>query len=101
MKHIANAMYVAFIFIAAACSQRDAVDEKLLTTYTDYVILRMTPGDSAVVQFRLDSLLKSKGYTAESFFNDLAVYGKNPELMRVFYDSARTRIGRMQAEISR
>ena len=101
MRRLTYAICTATILIAAACSQNSTVDEKLLTTYTDYVILRMTPGDSARVQDRLDSLLTSKGYTNETFFNELSAYGKDPELMRAFYDSARARIGRMQAEISR
>lgn len=84
-----------------ACDNGSDVDERLLTTYTQYVVLRMAATDTTTSQQRLDSLLKAQGYTKDQFFGDLAAYGANPERMRVFYDSVRARVGRMQAEISR
>ena len=101
MKHPLTAACAAMVMLAAACKSGNDIDERLLDTYTSYVVERMTPGDSALVQQRLDSVLTSNGYTPETFFNELSAYGKNPELMRTFYDSARARIGSMQAEISR
>ncbi|MFN5377638.1 MAG: hypothetical protein ACK5BQ_02600 [Ignavibacteria bacterium] len=101
MRHPLTAVCIAASLLAVSCTKSNDIDERLLTTYTSYVIERMTPGDSALVQQRLDSVLTANGYTPETFFNELSAYGKNPELMRTFYDSARGRIGRMQAEISR
>lgn len=97
-------LYIASAIASLAlvsCTRQPSVDEKLLSTYTDYVILRMTPGDSLQVKHRLDSLLLAKGYTTDSFFEQLSTYGRDRDRMREFYDSVRSRIGRMQAEISR
>jgi hypothetical protein len=69
------------MLVATSCTEKNEVDEKLLSTYTDYVILRMSSTDTAQTARQLD--------------------GANPERMKVFYDSARSRMGRMQAEISR
>ena len=84
-----------------ACDDSSTVDDRLLTTYTQYVVLRMAATDTTTSQQRLDSLLKAHGYSKDQFFGDLAAYGSNPERMRVFYDSVRSRVGRMQADISR
>lgn len=91
----------AIAAICTACDKGNDVDERLLTTYTQYVVLRMSATDTTTSQQRLDSLLQAQGYTKDQFFGDLATYGANPEQMRVFYDSVRARVGRMQADISR
>jgi len=84
-----------------ACTTTEEVDERMLKAYTEYVVLRMSSSDTIIVQKRLDSLIRAHGYTEESFFTELSSYGKNRETMRVFYDSVRARVGRMQAESSR
>lgn len=89
------------MLVATSCTEKNEVDEKLLSTYTDYVILRMSSTDTAQTARQLDSLLAAQGYIKDAFFTELSQYGANPERMKVFYDSARSRIGRMQAEISR
>ncbi len=61
----------------------------------------MASKDTAETTRQLDSLLGAQGYTKDAFFAELSRYGANPERMKVFYDSARSRIGRMQSEISR
>ena len=84
-----------------ACTTSEDVDERMLKAYTEYVVLRMSSSDTVVVKKRLDSLIQAHGYTEESFFAELSSYSKNRETMRMFYDSVRVRIGRMQAESSR
>ncbi len=95
-----NVLLLTLLFVPS-CTEKNEVDEKLLSTYTDYVILRMSSTDTAQTARKLDSLLTTQGYTKDAFFAELSHYGANPERMKVFYDSARSRIGRMQAEISR
>jgi len=101
MTHLCITMMIALSILAGGCAPNNDIDERLLQTYTSYVVVRMTPADSAALQHKLDSTLTANGYTQETFFTELSAYGKNPELMRAFYDSARARIGRMQAESSR
>lgn len=91
----------AVVMVCIACDKGSEVDERLLTTYTQYVVLRMSATDTTSSQQRLDSLLQAKGYTRDQFYGELADYGTKPERMRVFYDSVRARVGRMQADISR
>jgi len=96
-----RACFVATALFCLACTKNDVVDDRMLQAYTDYVVLRMSSSDTVVVQRRLDSLIHSHGYTQESFFAELSSYGQDRETMRVFYDSVRARVGRMQAESSR
>lgn len=101
MTYVLRMSLGLIVLACCACSKSEAIDEQLLKTYTDYVVLRMAATDTTTSQHRLDSLLTAQGYTKDRFFAELSEYGSNPERMRVFYDSVRSRIGRMQAEISR
>lgn len=102
MKYLHYLLCAALIVTThAGCSHEAASNENLLETYAQYVVLRMTPGDSTASQHRLDSLLKTRGFTNESFFRELRTVGADPERMRSFYDSVKVRVSRIDSASAR
>lgn len=92
-----------FLSLATAygCANDTSLNEKLIDTYAHFVVLRLTPGDSAASKHRLDSLLTAQGYTNETFFKELREMGSDPSMMRTFYDSVRVRVSRIDSAKAR
>lgn len=97
MKTLCYILGLVLICVVVSCGKNDTVDNQLAKTYAEYVVLRMSSSDTAATARSLDSLLKASGYSTESFFEELHQYGSSPERMRVFFDSARTHIERLQS----
>jgi hypothetical protein len=100
-RHLLHIATLIFFTTLIGCSRTTELNENLLETYSNYVVLRNTPGDSSESKHRLDSLLFAKGYTRETFFTELRAMGSDPDRMRVFYDSVRARIARMDSAKAR
>jgi hypothetical protein len=100
-NRLTYALALITLYVMVGCANDTTLNETLLNTYSQYVVLRMTPGDSVTSVRRLDSLLKARGYTRDAFFGELRTMASDPDRMRKFYDSVRVRVSRMDSASAR
>lgn len=68
------------------------MDNRLISTYADVLLVRESTVDSAQSKQRFDSVLHLNGYTKEGFENALRDQSKDRERFKTFYDSVVARV---------
>lgn len=89
------------VALFSSCETNDTDDQKLVSTYARVIIERESGLDSAVTARRIDSIVRSAGFTPESFSEALRSHGNSAVQLRQFYDSVSAELNRMRSDSSR
>ena len=107
MKNTVTNNRCAFIAIIIAvallssCGTNQTDESKLVSTYARVIIERESGLDSTVTAHRVDSIVRSAGFTRESFSEALRSHGNSAVQLRQFYDSVSAELNRMRSDSSR
>lgn len=91
----------ATIALATSCGSDGTDERKLVSTYARVIVERESGLDSAATAHRVDSIIRSAGFTHESFSDALRSHGNSAVQLRQFYDSVSAELNRMRSDSTR
>ncbi|MBU3678134.1 MAG: hypothetical protein FGM32_00815 [Candidatus Kapabacteria bacterium] len=101
-NHISSAIAcLVAIGLLTSCGANGTDEQKLVSTYARVIIERESGLDSAVTAKHIDSIVRSSGFTQESFSEALRSHGNSATQLRQFYDSVSAELNRMRSDSTR
>ncbi len=91
----------ACIMLGTSCGESDVPDQRLISAYTDVMLVRQSSLDTTVIARRVDSVLQHHGFTSSEFFDRVREEGQDPRMFKAMFDSVAARYERMRDTTSR